>query len=362
MIGSRGLLSEYSGIEVLLSDICPRLIDLGHSVTVFGDKSHVRDFAGVALETTPALRTKHLETLSRSMIATIQASRGRFDVLHFHDVGPALFAPIGRLFGIPSVLTLHSLDWMRSKWSPLSKKIIRRIESIAVKRVGAVTVVSESLRGYLAEEYNIDSEFLPNVVESAPTVEPTQFSADLQIEPKRYLLFAARLSPEKAAHELIDAFRQLDTDLALVIAGNPGYDQGYSRMLRRSADGLNIVFTGHVGAAQLSELFSNAYAFVLPSHTEGRSMALLEAIAHGTPVLVSDIPENIEIVQSQECTFAAGEVADLTEKLNWLIAQPSKIEFLRDHVARLAEQQPSWDDVISGYEAVYYETLHRRPK
>ena len=253
MIGSRGLLSEYSGIETLLREICPRLALIGHEVTVFGDRSNVSEYKGVKIEATPSLRTKHLETLSRSMIATIKACRNRFDILHYHDVGPALFGTIGRPFGIPSILTLHSLDWRRSKWSTLSRGAIRRIEQVSVTRMDAVTVVSECLGKYLSEQYDIGSTFLPNVVEKVSFVRPSSFSARLTIEPRKYLLFVGRLSPEKGLHDLIDAYRQLDTELALVVAGGPGYDVAYSNLLQHSANGLNVIFAGHVSAPQLSE-------------------------------------------------------------------------------------------------------------
>jgi glycosyltransferase involved in cell wall biosynthesis len=85
-----------------------------------------------------------------------------------------------------------------------------------------------------------------------------------------YVLFAARLVPEKGAHYLIESFRSLKTDLKLVIAGDAPHEEEYkSRLLHMAGNGGNIIFTGHVGGKLLNELFSNCRLFVLPSEVEG---------------------------------------------------------------------------------------------
>lgn len=67
-----------------------------------------------------------------------------------------------------------------------------------------------------------------------------------------------------------------------------------------------IIFTDFVGGRDLEELFSNAYAFVLPSDVEGMAISLLEAMSYGNCCLVSDIPENTEVVEDQALTFQKG--------------------------------------------------------
>ncbi|HEX7081086.1 MAG TPA: hypothetical protein VF329_08745 [Gammaproteobacteria bacterium] len=58
MIGSRGLRSEYSGIEALLRELCPRLAARGHDVAVFGEPGGGRYYLGVSAVSVPALRGK----------------------------------------------------------------------------------------------------------------------------------------------------------------------------------------------------------------------------------------------------------------------------------------------------------------
>jgi glycosyltransferase involved in cell wall biosynthesis len=270
MIGSRGLVEPYSGIETALQALCPRLVERGHDVTVFGDEHNLGVFEGVRLERVPALRTKHLETVSRSFVATLLAMSQRFDVIHFHDVAPALWAPLTRLARKPTVLTLHSLDWKRGKWSAASKAGIRAVERIAVRAVDRIAVVSESLHAYLKAEHGLDSEVLPNAVTGASYVAPGPVHRQFELQGGKYVLYAGRLTRDKAPHDLIRAFRTLDTDYKLVIAGESRYDDAYDRDLAALAAGSATIFTGRLAPQHLRELMSNARVFVLPSQVEGR--------------------------------------------------------------------------------------------
>jgi glycosyltransferase involved in cell wall biosynthesis len=355
MVGLRGLTSRYSGIETSLQAFCPRLVARGHEVTVFGDQDNVGSFHGVRLEAVPALRSKHFETLSRSFVATWRSLARRFDVIHFHDVAPALWSPMARLAGVPTLLTLHSLDWKRSKWSALSQTGIRVVEQVAMRSVRRVAVVSQSLQTYVRDSYRLSAVLLPHVVEHAAYVEPSAFSRELNLETRKYVLFAGRLVREKALHELIRAFKTIATDFKLIIAGEGRYEDQYERELRELAQGADVVFTGQVSRAQLQELYSNAYLFVLPSHLEGRSMAVLEALGSGTPVLVSDIPENTELVGDEACTFQTGNEAELAATLSRLIHCPEEVDAMRERTARALHGATTWDDYVTGYERLYRE-------
>lgn len=341
----------------MLRELAPRLAGRGHDVTVFGDRSSMTKFRGVQISSVPTLRTKYLETVSRSALSTFLAIRQKFDIVHFHDAGPALFAPACDWFDLPTLLTLHSLDWKRAKWPKLSQSAIHQIERFAVRRVNAITVVSRVLQKYLNDVYELKSTFLPNVVESTSSLPSTRYLESLDIKPQRYILFVGRLSPEKAAHELVEAFRQLQTDINLLIVGDTGDDETYTRNLMRMAHGSNIFFLGRVTGEALTELYSNAYLFVLPSYVEGRSMALLEAIACQTPILVSDLPENMEVVGSAQCAFATGNIGALTDRLRQLISNPSEVSSIQDHIMCVRRQQQTWNDIVDGYEDIYTELV-----
>ena len=106
--------------------------------------------------------------------------------------------------------------------------------------------------------------------------------------------------------------------MKLVLAGGGRSSDAYSQQLRAQASD-RIMFLDYVSGDAFDELLTNARLFVLPSDLEGLSLALLEAMGAGLCVLVSDIPENIELMDGAGFTFKRGDVADLTRMLALLL-------------------------------------------
>ncbi len=105
-------------------------------------------------------------------------------------------------------------------------------------------------------------------------------------------------------HYLIEAFKQLDTDKKLVIAGGSSDSAEYYEQIQSAAaTDPRIVLTGFYEGRILQELYSNAYIYVLPSDLEGMPMSLLEAMSYGNCCLTSDIPECAEVVEDHAVTF-----------------------------------------------------------
>ena len=288
MIGSRGVGSNYGGIERVLDELCPRLADLGHQIHVYSKAdTGFTGYNGVQSIATRSIGGKHLDNLTRAIFALKQAY-GQYDVLHFHALGPGVLSLLTRLGGQRSVVTVHALDHKRDKWGTFARMCLVGAERTLIGSADRVTVVSESLRRYFAERYDATAEFIPNGIPNKQRVPPGTLLTAHDLVPGKYVLFASRLTPEKGCHDLIAAFNTLDATLLaqsgmkLVIAGGTA-PENYLAELRAQADPERVCFVGHLGGDELAEVFSNAYAFVLPSYIEGMSMALLEAIAYALP-------------------------------------------------------------------------------
>ena len=155
--------------------------------------------------------------------------------------------------------------------------------------------------------------------------------------------------PEKGLHYLIDAYKQLDTDKKLVIAGGSSHTDEYMEQIKASCDeNPDIIMTGFVQGQELQELFSNCYAYVLPSDIEGMPISLLEAMSFGCNCLVSDIPENLEVVKDKAFSFKKSDVSSLKEALQKLETLPEE-EWLDKGKAiqKYAEENFGWDDVTA---------------
>ena len=237
MIGSRGVDSNYSGVEKTVRELGLRLVRQGHEVTVFSQSRPKNQelpdsYEGIKIKRIPTLQGKHTETLFRAAIATFLSGLDSFDIINFHAEGPAFFSLFTRLLGKKTVVTIHGQDWKRAKWSPLASSCLRIAEQTAVKFAHQIVVVSRTLQEYFKETYDVDTRFIPNAVIIYDKSQSWNNIASLDLAPGEYCLFASRLVPEKGCHDLIEAYNTLDTKKKLVIAGGARYQDDYIQRLK----------------------------------------------------------------------------------------------------------------------------------
>jgi len=357
-IGTRGLGSNYGGIERCVDAICPILAAMGHEVDVFG-RSDIRfeNRDGLRHVPIPGFRSKHFENLTRSAIATLLAVK-RYDIVHFHAIGPGALSLFTALFGQRSVVTIHGLDHRRAKWGRLARILLRAGERTLITCADQITVVSSTLADHYQKEYGIRTIHTPNGLPSVRSLKPGAFLRTLGLKGGDYILFASRLTPEKGCHDLIEAFKRIRTTRKLVIAGD-GTAPDYVRSLHRGGQQDNIVFVGHRSGNELAELFSNAYLFVLPSYLEGMSQALLESISYRIPALVSDIEENLEIIGGYGFWVPNGNITMLGLKLEHLLNSPGLVAEMADRLQGV--QMDDWDEVAKKYNEIYRNVARSAP-
>jgi glycosyltransferase involved in cell wall biosynthesis len=362
-IGLRAIGSSAAGgIEKAIEEISTRLVKLGHEVTVFTraryDTHPGAEFEGVKLRRLPAIYTKHLEAISNTVVAVFHALRG-FDIVHINATGPALLAFLPRLFGRKVVVTVHGLDWKREKWGAFARLWLRLGAWASAALPHQTIVVSRTLEAYYREHLKRSVAYIPNGVTLPDPGALRGARHPLDLAKGSYILFLSRLVPEKGCHTLITAFRQLATDKKLVIVGPPTHSDDYELRLRQSAVGdPRIIFAGaQFGEAKVA-LFRDAYLFVLPSTIEGMALVLLEAMSFGTGCLCSDIPENLEVIQtstgdSVAVHFSTDNPESLARKLDMLLKNPDLVTQLgfagRDNVAT----RFNWDVIAKQYQDAY---------
>ncbi len=216
-------------------------------------------------------------------------------------------------------------------------------------------VVSRTLRQYFWERHGAETSYVPNGGLLREQRRPHKILA-WGLEPGKYILFLGRFSPEKGCHLLVKAYEQLDTNLKLVMAGASSYCDDYSRELRTHASA-RVKILDWVSGEALDELLTNAMVFVLPSDLEGLSLALLDAMGAGVCVLASDIPENREAMEGARFTFRRGDVADLADRLQFLIANPAVREAAGKAAKLRIREEYEWNDIAAKIEREYFELM-----
>ncbi len=365
-VGSRHPLSHYGGIERALESMLPLLARRGHQVVVFsplptsGQPALPSCWSGVESVQVPVFRGKHTTTLSSTAIAVIRALRRGFELVHFTHEAPGIFVPLADACGVPSAVTVCGLDWKRSKWNAVAQHAIRRAERIGVSRADVIIALSRGIQRYLAETYDRDVGYVPNGIIVKPSPAWSGRLERFGLRPYGYVAFAARLVPEKGCHLLIDAWSAVQSDKVLAVAGAGRPGDPYAEQLRSKARPSHVVFTGHLEGQDLEEFFCYTSLFVLPSFVEGQSVALLEALGRGRACLVSDIEENVTVLDNNGFTFRVGDSVSLQEELSRLINQPRLIREMEDRVADARHQYPSWEEVAAQHEEIYARAIARR--
>jgi len=362
MIGIKGLPATWGGMERIVEAMSIELVKRGHEVTVYCRPYYVPDrrkeYEGVKLAYTPTINSKHLDVAVSSFTSIAHCLFQDFDIVHIHSIPPAIFTGIPRLFGKKTIVQVHGLGWTDVTWGPVVRWLMKAFEYPAVYWSNAIATVSDPAVEYFEKTYGVDVKYVTSTTEFHEPRQPDEMKK-LGLERNGYFLFVARLTPQKGLQYLLEAFKKVKTDKKLVIAGD--VDAGdalaeYVKDLKAMADD-RTEFLGWVYGDLLDELYTNAFAFVLPSETEGLSVSLIEAINFGCGVIVSDIPENLDAIQDYGFSFKSTDVDDLARVMQNLVDHPELVEEKRDKGREYVRKRYGIEPVVDELEKIYKEML-----
>ncbi len=365
MIGQKVVPSREGGIEVVVTELAPLLVQMGHQVDCYNRYSKgdpitkkVSDYKGVRLFRVTTPKSSSLNAIVYAFLACMRALFKKYDIIHFHAEGPAFMTFFTHLFKIKSVVTVHGLDWQRPKWQGFAKKFLHFSEKTLVKYADQIIVLTKHNQDYFLNTYQRKTVCIGNGVTLSPPLPPTKIKEQFSLQKEGHYLYLGRIERGKGIHYLIRAFKNLKTTKKLVIAGRIDENDAYLSELRALIQGdKNILFTDFVQGARMQELYSNAFAFVLPSDSEGMPISVLEALSFGTRCILSDVEGNRETAQSHALYFEKGNEKDLefvlrhAENTPYLECQKSaSIAYVKDCF--------TWQSVAEKTVCVYENTIN----
>lgn len=388
MLGHKRIPSREGGVEIVVEELATRMAELGHAVTVYNRKgTHVAGSAneqteygknykykGVQVKTAFTLPQKSLNAIVYSFFATIKACFSGADVIHFHAEGPCAMIPLAKLFGKRCVATIHGLDWQRAKWGGFATKFLLFGEKMAARYSDRVIVLSEGVKKYFQDTYERETLVIPNGIAKPDKQEQDIITYKYGLHGEDYLLFLARLVPEKGVHTLLEAYEKSGVKIPLVIAGGSSHSNEYCQKIEamtekinaeasKSHTGQKVIMTGFVQGKELEELYSNAMLYILPSEIEGMPLSLLEAMSYGDLCLTSDITENTDVTEDYGFSFVSGDVNSLTEKLREVCVEAESLrnteKYTRESIQNFILSKYNWDDVTKRT-LECYESINRK--
>ncbi|OBI98343.1 glycogen synthase [Mycobacterium asiaticum] len=308
----------------------------------------------VAHQPDPRLRTANaaLSTLSADLVMANAASAAT--VVHSHTWYTGLAGQLAKLlFGIPHVLTAHSLEPMRPwKAEQLGGgyQVSSWVENTAVLAADAVIAVSSGMRDDILRVYpTLD----PNVVHvirngidtevwhPAGPVRTGSVLAELGVDPRRPVVaFVGRITRQKGVSHLVAAAHHFSPDIQLVLCAGAPDTPEIAEEVRSAVAGLARTRTGvfwvrdMLPIGKLREILSAATVFVCPSVYEPLGIVNLEAMACATAVVASDVGGIPEVVADgvtgslvhYDADFPDAYEARLAEAVNALVADPARAQ------------------------------------
>jgi glycosyltransferase involved in cell wall biosynthesis len=346
-IGTRGVPATYSGFETCVEQVGRRMVERGHEVVVYCRSGHYserpREYLGMELRYLPAVRQKHLETLSHTVLSALRLPRRTAIVCM--GVGNAPAVRWLELRGRRTVFNVDGADWQRDKWGRFARWYLRTCESIAAQSRSLVIADAQAVQDYYERAYGRETELVPYGADS-PADRGTEALERFGLKPGGYLLFVGRLVPENAPDQFLEGVRLSGLDFPAVVVGDATYQDEYKRTLREQAPP-NAIFTGYQFGPAYQQLTAHAGLYVLAAGVGGTHPVLVEQMAAGNAVLARETVSNREVLGD------AGLFWNGPEELGTLLREVWPDAHRRKRLGECAQQRASelysWRSVTARY-------------
>jgi len=293
--------------------------------------------------------------------------REEFDIVHVHfPFASSILVSLNKELRDKMVYTAHADEYRLGLSKFLKPPLVVRIFSpdlYLMKRVRKSVVLNEPLKEKLAKK-GIPGEKL-EVIPNGVNVEDFNVSKE-EVERVRrkyglegvIVMFAGTVTPRKGLLELMKAAELLNRkDVLFLIVGNLNLDRDYVQKVMEYAGikGINAKFTGFVPYEDLKALYSACDVFVLPSFEEGHSIALIEAMASGKPLIGSNVGGIPMQIKNGWNGFLVepGNVKQLAEKIRYLVENESERTQMGRNSKKFAENEFDWEKISEKYLKVY---------
>jgi glycosyltransferase involved in cell wall biosynthesis len=364
-------MSEF-GVGTYIRNIVRTLGRLDHENHYFliGPPAKVQEIGTLPanFQTVPVASTEHSLRGYREFRGAVQ--KNQCDLVHI----PNLFS-IPRALPCPYVMTVHDMlehmsrarernGVLRSLYFQMTKHVLggaARIFAVSNFTRGEIEKLFDIPLPHIEVVYNaIDERFLRGHASAA----------DREMIAQRYqvtypfLLYAGRISPHKNVVRMIEAFSALKTELAkdqaypdlklIIIGDDLSGNPDLRRTVVRSGVQNDVRFLGFIPIEVLRIFYDEAKVFVFPSLYEGFGLPPLEAMAHGTPVVTSNVSSLPEVVGNAAVLVNPENVFEIMRALHRVLMDKP----LRDRMQERGYQQAmrfSWEISVRRVLQVYRE-------
>lgn len=187
-------------------------------------------------------------------------------------------------------------------------------------------------------------------------VKSTDILERLGLQKDDYFLFVGRFIPDKGLQYLIPAFEALATGKKLVLVGGSPNPSEFEVELKKTSDP-RVLFAGFIYGDDTVTLMQNAYAYVQPSDIEGLSPVILSVMGLGTPLICSNIKENLYLAKDDALTFEKSNKDSLRETLEHALADRQGHLQLTARAKERVLKEYSWETITDQYLDLFQKSI-----
>lgn len=292
-------------------------------------------------------------SFGRAAMRAIGERRSAFDLIHSQCRLPGITQAQKRN-GLPVVIHFHHRDRVARALDLARMPFENAANGRAFRAAKLVTASSAAGAKDLTSAWGVDPTrtrvLYPGLL--APLVE------DRPARPGFHVLFVGTLIPRKRVATLLEALALLQPDVRATIVGEGPEEEALRALASKRGVTDRVRFLRGTGSeAELDALYRAADALVLPSAAEGFGMVLAEAMAHGTPVVASDIPACRETVGDAGLLFPLDDARALAERLEGLRCDPARAQALGEAGRRRALERFTWEAHTEALLAIWKEAI-----
>lgn len=363
ILGTRGIPNFYGGFEQFAEYFSTGFVKKGHEVTVYCPHLHTYDqpeFKGVKLKKIYCPEDKfgaaaHFIFDYLSMKDALQQD---FDILYEAGYGTSVFAYYLLNKDSPKVVTCtDGLEWKRSKWNFATRKLMKRLEEIAVKKSDYLISDNRGIREYFLETYKVDSYYIPYGGEIPDSFDETLLS-QYKLEKNKYFLLLARIEPENNIEMILDGYLQSASVEPFVVVGSPETKYG-KFLLEKYKDHPAIRFIGSVYQRNITQALRHFSRIYFHGHTVGgTNPSLLEAMGDQAFIIAHDNLFNRGVLSTESLFFSSKEeVAQYI--VHYEKYRSCKCKAIEGNLRQIREEF-NWENVVDSFERVFNEILTKK--
>ncbi len=361
-LGTKGIPNNYGGFEQFAEYVSIRLVNLGHSVTVYNPSYHPykeSSYKGVTIQRifSPENLLGSAANFIYDHLCLKHALGAGFDIIYeagYHSVALSYTILHVNKMKRPVLITnMDGLEWKRAKWNFFVKSLIRKLEKIAVHYSHYLVSDNVGIQEYYKSVFKKDSFYLPYGADI-----PTNFDSSLlfnySVSPQDYFIVVARLEPENNVELIIKGFCNSTSRKKLILVGNINR---YGELLRKRYKDDRLMFVGGVyNKADIDSLRHFSVGYFHGHSVGGTNPSLLEAMACACFIMAHDNPFNRAILKDPAYYFSLQ-----TEISDWVNSIESTRKLAGEkHIAANVDRIRntfSWEQIVGDHEILFRKLL-----